>query len=757
MKRGIVLMLVGSGCAGALAADINLGPLDGIAIDQPRVLFYFTEPGTDTIVGPNFGDNTGLLDTGANGLLLSSGAYDLQGFHAPFTPALNSDGQPVTYYESGVSGVEAMTVYQTYDMQFSGLQGTPVQLVQNVHAFGNPSVDLGVSAVIGMPAMAGRVVQIDPKPITYGFSGFDLTQTQFYTTPPAPNTAVSYNVPLPMLPYQHAGVDPLHPDDPLPTYADLPLIDIFTSDKGTTISQRLLVDTGGQMSIISVTSALAMGLVLTDAAQGGDIHDYMPIGGIGGTVNMPLVMLDRLVVPTLEGDSLVVSNAVVGVLDIEGVDGVLGMNFLITGYADRLFAGTGEYGAFSEITMDFRNPAEGVMRLDVNPEYLLHTGKTWTRNGGDLAWETPANWTLNTLPVAFEPVAFTSGGLSAGETVVLSSDQMVGQLTFDTNNLTIGGTGTLTLNDSMGIVVKPTAVGIQTINVPVALTPLDPDISILTPPDREWRIESTGGLVVNGALSGESRLTKSGLGPLKLAGSMAGFTGDIAVRQGALRFSGAAIPTVARNGLFVTGGTAEVEAGSGKALFVSSVLASGSGKIDITDGGMVVDYTGDNPLATIQAYLASGYASGAWNGNGINSSTAAANAGMTLGMADNASLGLSTFGGGAVDSTSILVKYTYNGDLNFDGMVNGVDLSILGSSWQGTGLWANGDLNYDGTINGVDLSLLGANWQAGVAAPLNVSFAEAAGAMGMSVPEPASLAVVGLGTLALALRRRRHG
>ena len=207
--------------------------------------------------------------------------------------------------------------------------------------------------------------------------------------------------------------------------------------------------------------------------------------------------------------------------------------------------------------------------------------------------------------------------------------------------------------------------------------------------------------------------------------------------------------------LNATGGTAQLQAGVGP-LMLKGVSASGTGKIDLTNGGMVVDYTGATPAASISGLLQSGFASGAWNGNGINSSVAAANPGMSLGLADNASLGLATFQGEAVDSSSILVKYTYTGDLNFDGVVNGIDLSVLGSSWQGSGLWANGDLNYDGVINGIDLSLLGSNWQAGVAAPLNVSFAEAAGAMGMSVPEPASLAVVGLGTLALGLRRRRH-
>lgn len=48
------------------------------------------------------------------------------------------------------------------------------------------------------------------------------------------------------------------------------------------------------------------------------------------------------------------------------------------------------------------------------------------------------------------------------------------------------------------------------------------------------------------------------------------------------------------------------------------------------------------------------------------------------------------------------------GDLNNDGMVNAVDLSILLSNWGTTGL---GDINGDGTVGAADLSILLSNWR----------------------------------------------
>jgi hypothetical protein len=51
------------------------------------------------------------------------------------------------------------------------------------------------------------------------------------------------------------------------------------------------------------------------------------------------------------------------------------------------------------------------------------------------------------------------------------------------------------------------------------------------------------------------------------------------------------------------------------------------------------------------------------------------------------------------------------GDLNNDGIVNGVDLAIILSTW---GLCGSGaciaDINQDGLVNGVDLAVVLSNW-----------------------------------------------
>ena len=54
---------------------------------------------------------------------------------------------------------------------------------------------------------------------------------------------------------------------------------------------------------------------------------------------------------------------------------------------------------------------------------------------------------------------------------------------------------------------------------------------------------------------------------------------------------------------------------------------------------------------------------------------------------------------------------TKPGDVNGDGAVNALDLSIIASNWQKSGVTsAQGDLNGDGAVNALDLSILATNW-----------------------------------------------
>jgi hypothetical protein len=72
-----------------------------------------------------------------------------------------------------------------------------------------------------------------------------------------------------------------------------------------------------------------------------------------------------------------------------------------------------------------------------------------------------------------------------------------------------------------------------------------------------------------------------------------------------------------------------------------------------------------------------------------------------------------TFDNQSVTTSDVLVKYTYYGDANLDGKVDGSDYSRVDAGFISNGKltgWANGDFNYDGKINGTDYSLIDATY-----------------------------------------------
>ena len=102
-----------------------------------------------------------------------------------------------------------------------------------------------------------------------------------------------------------------------------------------------------------------------------------------------------------------------------------------------------------------------------------------------------------------------------------------------------------------------------------------------------------------------------------------------------------------------------------------------------------------------------------WNGPGLTSSVAKndTNGFTTLAVLNNddgsGSAILTRFVDQTVDANSILVKYTWNGDANLDGVINADDYFLTDSGYiTQEGGWYNGDFNYDGVVNADDYFLI---------------------------------------------------
>jgi hypothetical protein len=157
-----------------------------------------------------------------------------------------------------------------------------------------------------------------------------------------------------------------------------------------------------------------------------------------------------------------------------------------------------------------------------------------------------------------------------------------------------------------------------------------------------------------------------------------------------------------------------------EAFVISHLTVAGTLNIGNTD----LDLPGAS-LSAIQSLVASGYdytGGASWNGTGITSSLAAGSSNplTAVGVVQNNQDGSvlygsgNLFGGIAPGASDILLKYTYVGDLNLDGQVDGSDYSLIdagyaastGGSGTTSGGWLNGDLNHDGVIDGSDYTLI---------------------------------------------------
>jgi hypothetical protein len=198
---------------------------------------------------------------------------------------------------------------------------------------------------------------------------------------------------------------------------------------------------------------------------------------------------------------------------------------------------------------------------------------------------------------------------------------------------------------------------------------------------------------------------------------------------------------------------------SSRSVLIATALTN-TGVIDLSNNDAIIRNASLGSLTTagsVSNQLATGYNSGKWNGpGGIVSTTAAAD--TTHLTAIGSMPGGNTFDGVSTFATDVILKYTYYGDATLDGKVDGSDYSRIDSGFlTGATGWTNGDFNYDGVVNGSDYTLIdnAFNTQGSLlAAEIAVPTAQIAGTT--AVPEPTSIAFIGISALGLLRRRKRN-
>jgi len=247
-------------------------------------------------------------------------------------------------------------------------------------------------------------------------------------------------------------------------------------------------------------------------------------------------------------------------------------------------------------------------------------------------------------------------------------------------------------------------------------------------------------------------------------------------------------------------GSASLPSGVAKTLVTQSLsIDPTKSSLDLGRGFMVIDYSGDpykSPLQEVKGWVQAGWSGPdtPWYGTGITSTMAKNDPSLyTVGFVDQGRLLAetgelwygpggtrgTTFGGIAVDSTSILVRLTYLGDVDLDGKVYDDDVAIMSGNYSRTGptgaqYWDGDVFGFDGWVYDDEAGIIGGAYNNGrlYGDPLGLMdgmIGDGAGDLvldsaggarlyvgrgdaGGAVPEPASLILIGLGMAALAAR-----
>ena len=193
-------------------------------------------------------------------------------------------------------------------------------------------------------------------------------------------------------------------------------------------------------------------------------------------------------------------------------------------------------------------------------------------------------------------------------------------------------------------------------------------------------------------------------------------------------------------------------------------IARGEVQLDVRDdkliiaGGDIGSWNG-SAYTGVTGLIQSGRGDGSWNGDGIVTSMTDATTSilttLAVALAEDVGYAGGIFGGVSVDVGDVLVMYTWGGDAELDGDLDGDDYFWIDSNVGNSGSvfgFAKGDFDYDGDIDGDDYFIIDSNLAFAQSQP---DFPTGAGPSGLSVvPEPAGIGAIG--AAATVLRRRRR-
>ena len=388
----------------------------------------------------------------------------------------------------------------------------------------------------------------------------------------------------------------------------------------------------------------------------------------------------------------------------------------------------------------------------------------WAVNGsGD--WNVASNWTAG-VPNAVGAEADLTTALTANHTIYTDVPITVGKLVFNNSTASYAVTGavgsSLTMQASSGSATILVQAGLQKVNLPLTIAS-----------NTSFNVATGSTLLISDPLTINPGLAVTTTSAANGGGGTVTYQSTVTVGNNSTFALAAA--TVAH--AFTVNASSAVTipttpTGSHGLLQLDSLALDPTAKLDLANNALLVH---NGSVATLSALAKTGLAGTA----GLVSSTAAANAShnTAVGVVANTAPGgsplygsgttLGLFNGVSPVASDVLVRYTYYGDTNLDGKVDGSDYARVDAGFLAKGAltgWYNGDFNYDGKVDASDYTLIdnAFNTQttnlATSADPAGLSAAatDEVAPVTAAVPEPASAGVAAAAVALLAARRRQR-